>query len=71
MINNPTALLWLLNKPTCCNVCFSERLDFVLDAIESGHCFLTYDGDAANGIFLTPAGAQAQRSCQILPDTTA
>jgi hypothetical protein len=71
MIDNPTALLWLLNKPTCCDVCFSERLDFILDGIESGHCYVRYNGDAADGLFLTETGDRAQRSYQILPDATA
>jgi hypothetical protein len=51
----------------------SQRLDDVLDAVESGDCYFTSNGDgsAATGIYLSPSGARLLRSYAVPPDAVA
>jgi hypothetical protein len=73
MIDRRLQLLLLMNCHPCCATCFSERLDDIAAAIESGDCYLTSAGDgcAADGIYASRSGAALLRSCQILPDAVA
>jgi hypothetical protein len=64
-------LMLLMNCHPCCQVCFSERLDDIISAIESGDVEVHYDGNSAVGIFATRDGMSLLRQTPLLPDAAA
>jgi hypothetical protein len=71
MINSHLAVLLLLNTHPCCACCFSERVDDVADAIQSGDCCATSTGDVIDGLYATVQGINLMRTYSLLPDATA
>jgi hypothetical protein len=71
MIDRRVQLLLLMNCHPCCAVCFSERLDDIAAAIQSGAAVVHYDGDMAVALHATGHGMSLLRSFPMVDDAAA
>jgi hypothetical protein len=71
MIDRRLQLMLLMNCHPCCQCCFSERLDDIAAAIETGDVEVRYDLDQAVGIFATRDGAALLKSFPMVGDAAA
>ena len=71
MINSHIAVLVLLNIDACCDICHSEKIDDVADALASGDCYATTDGDVIDGLYASRSGLRLLRAVPRMGDATA
>jgi hypothetical protein len=71
MIDTHIAVLVLLHMDACCDVCHSEKIDDVADALASGDCYATTDGDVISGLFASRSGLRLLKSFPLMGEATA